>query len=96
MDEKSFLDSYTRTEDGKRALIEQPGGDCVFLENGTRCRIYAARPAQCRAWPFWPANLKSKIAWERSAEKCPGMNRGTLFTLEEILRFVRDFKCGDA
>lgn len=32
-------------------LREQPGGACEFLDARGRCRIYAARPRQCRDFP---------------------------------------------
>jgi Fe-S-cluster containining protein len=63
--------------------------DCIFLRSfgGTRqCAIYSVRPAQCRSWPFWPENLSSPEAWNRAALRCPGINRGRLYTCEEIER----------
>jgi hypothetical protein len=62
------------------SLTEKPDGDCVFLrrENGrTMCGIYPVRPLQCRTWPFWNVNLKSRQAWDEvHRTKCPGMNTG--------------------
>jgi Fe-S-cluster containining protein len=69
------------------SLTEKRNGDCVFLvrENGkTMCGIHPVRPAQCRTWPFWAENLRSRIAWERAAEDCPGMNQGRLVSLSVI------------
>jgi Fe-S-cluster containining protein len=63
--------------------------DCIFLRSvgGTRqCAIYPVRPAQCRSWPFWPENLSSPEAWNRAALRCPGINRGRLYTCEDIER----------
>jgi Fe-S-cluster containining protein len=63
--------------------------DCIFLRavGGTRqCAIYSVRPAQCRTWPFWPENLSRPEAWNRAAMRCPGINRGRLYTCEEIER----------
>jgi hypothetical protein len=94
--EQSFIGEFTHVENGRRALNESANGDCVFLEDGRRCRIYAVRPAQCRAWPFWPASMKSASAWIRAAKKCPGMNGGAHHTFEEILEKLREFKFGDA
>jgi Fe-S-cluster containining protein len=36
---------------------------CVFLSSENQCRIYQARPAQCRAYPFWPNILASQESW---------------------------------
>lgn len=72
------------------SLTEKPGGDCIFLErrNGKAfCTIYEVRPRQCRTWPFWDELLKSRVAWDRAAENCPGMNHGRHYgfvAIEEI------------
>jgi uncharacterized protein len=78
--------------------------DCIFLqeekirvvEHGqeitrTRrtCQIYPVRPLQCRTWPFWPENLSSRRAWNQSAKRCPGMNTGQHYTLQQI-QDIRD------
>ena len=53
-----FLERYTKQysrRPGWRMLRVQPGtGDCVFLENGTKCGVYGARPLQCSSYPWWP------------------------------------------
>ena len=48
--EPAFRSRYVATS-GDR-LIDAPGARCPFLEDGrtTACRIYAARPGQCRAF----------------------------------------------
>lgn len=73
----------------KYTIREEPvTKDCVFLkasENGCRgCAVYAVRPNQCRTWPFWSFNLHSPEQWEMAAARCPGINRGRLYTFEEI------------
>lgn len=69
-------------------IVEDPHTrDCVFLQQtnqGGGCAIYDVRPAQCRSWPFWEWNLDSPDAWNSTARKCPGINRGCLYTPEEI------------
>jgi uncharacterized protein len=55
------------------------------------CGIYEVRPLQCRTWPFWPGNLESKAAWEGETRKCPGMNTGTHYSLQQIEQ-LRDSK----
>lgn len=51
---EDFTQRHTRLRDDRRGLSlqEQPDGACIFLE-GTppSCRIQAAKPAQCRAFP---------------------------------------------
>lgn len=53
------------------------------------CAIYPARPLQCRTWPFWPENLRSKENWNRAGRRCHGINQGRRFTLQQI-HAVRD------
>jgi len=79
---------------GKRAtIIEEPlSRDCIFLTdtNGQKsCAIYPVRPNQCRTWPFWPDNLTTPNDWNRAAMKCPGINRGRLYSFEEIERLKK-------
>jgi len=70
------------------SLTEHANGDCVFLkrENGkSMCTIYPVRPLQCRTWPFWTENLRSKKTWDDLAEsKCPGMNKGQAYDYVQI------------
>jgi Fe-S-cluster containining protein len=63
---------YLRRVGLRYALLERPGGDCVFLQ-GRACAVYDRRPAQCRSFPFWPANLRSPDAWARAAGSCEGI-----------------------
>ena len=63
--------------------------DCIFLNRGLhgekrKCMIYPVRPSQCRMWPFWPSNLANPAAWNETAQKCPGINRGRHYSYEEI------------
>ena len=69
--------------------------DCIFLQDSTgqkRCMIYPVRPSQCRSWPFWSNNLTSANAWNKAAQKCPGINRGRLYSFEEIEKIKRKRK----
>lgn len=69
--------------------------DCIFLQNCAgqkRCMIYPVRPSQCRSWPFWPNNLTSTDAWNKAAQKCPGINRGRRYSFEEIEKIKRSKK----
>ncbi|MFH1370173.1 MAG: YkgJ family cysteine cluster protein [Planctomycetota bacterium] len=61
--------------------------DCIFLRKGREgkvCMIYPVRPRQCRSWPFWPGNLTSPDKWNTAAQKCPGINRGKIYTPEKV------------
>lgn len=70
------------------SLTEKKDGDCVFLtRDGQKvgCSIYPVRPMQCRTWPFWTENLKTRVAWEDLSETlCPGMNTGKHYDFVQI------------
>ncbi|MHC4540437.1 MAG: YkgJ family cysteine cluster protein [Planctomycetota bacterium] len=86
---------YLRRVGLRTTIIEHPTTrDCIFLNDGSDgnqrgCAIYSVRPNQCRNWPFWPENLANAGAWNRAAQKCPGINRGRLYGFEEIEEIKR-------
>jgi uncharacterized protein len=69
-------------------FLSEYGHDCSLLgrdEAGkTWCRAHAARPMQCRTWPFWPDNLRNKGAWEKAGSDCEGIGRGSIVSLRVI------------
>ena len=72
-----FTRAYVRQVGNRFSLTERFNYDCVFLtrDNGKiGCSIYPVRPMQCRTWPFWDENLKSRDAWNRASTRCPGMH----------------------
>lgn len=80
---------YTKTERNGRSLREKPNGDCVFYDRKQGCTIYPVRPRQCQTWPFWESNLRTREAWRRTQEKCPGASHGELIPVEEITRRLK-------
>ena len=60
---EEFIDTYTALARNRAQLTlkEQRDGACVFLETAGACRIYGARPQQCRDFPH---------GWH--VEGCPG------------------------
>lgn len=71
---KDFVKKYTRKVDEKLALIDQNAeGDCIFLKDN-QCTVYAARPVQCRTFPWWLHNLETPEDWENAAKTCEGIN----------------------
>ena len=97
--EETFLAEYARPLSDGMSLIEREtkhGFDCIFLDRTTVpgkaiCSLYVSRPHQCRTWPFWSENLRSKAVWEKMKEitPCPGMNVGGFVSADEV-RIIRD------
>ncbi len=78
MDFDLFARTMLRKTPAGLALVDGPSGDCPLLGEDGRCSIYAARPVQCRTWPWWDENLGRCEDWANASLRCPGMNRGAL------------------
>jgi len=84
-DVEHFEKLYVRRIGIRKSLVEFPNGDCVFFDaQSRRCKVYQARPRQCRSWPFWQSNTRSAEAWRQTCEECPGAGSGKLVPLDEI------------
>tara|TARA_B100001123_G_C14886187_1_gene857973 strand:- start:271 stop:690 length:420 start_codon:yes stop_codon:yes gene_type:complete len=84
-DLERFEKMYVRQVGIRKSLKEYSNGDCVFFDNQTRkCKVYNARPRQCRTWPFWDSNVRDEQAWRETCQACPGSGKGKLYQLEEI------------
>lgn len=78
----------------RKSLNEEPNFDCCLLDQKTGgCRVYDARPIQCRTWPFWRENLTSQNEWNIRTQNCAGCGRGRgqIFTAEEIDAIRKSF-----
>lgn len=64
-------------------------GRCPFLTRDGRCHIYAARPGQCRTYPFWPEVVSTATTWRAEARRCEGIDCGPVIPLSEIRRRIR-------
>lgn len=80
----SFIKKYCDKNDGFFHLKEiQNRPECVFLVKN-KCKVYSARPTQCRTWPFWPETLSPK-SWKKEVVNfCPGANKGQVHSAHEI------------
>ena len=88
-----FRSRFMRRVSLRWTLIEEPlNRNCIFLRDAGGCSIYPVRPRQCRTWPFWASNLTDAAAWNRAAQRCPGINRGKLYSFEEIRRIKKGEK----
>jgi Fe-S-cluster containining protein len=84
-----FEDTFVRSVGKRKSLIEMPNGDCVFFDAQTRrCRVYQARPLQCRTWPFWQSNVQSLRTWQQACRMCPGSGQGPAVPWETVKLLV--------
>jgi len=83
--EYSFRRDYLIGVDSCFIMRSRLNLDCIMLDQRSgRCKIYEARPEQCRDYPWWPDLLTSPEAWNAEEARCPGINKGRLWTCSEI------------
>jgi Fe-S-cluster containining protein len=83
-----FKKKYCEFSDGYLHLKElNIDGNCQFLKN-KKCSIYAARPIQCRTWPFWKENMNAKKWKEELIDFCPGIGKGRLISASTIQKKI--------
>ncbi|MBN2527392.1 MAG: YkgJ family cysteine cluster protein [Deltaproteobacteria bacterium] len=90
-----FLNTHCANDEYGNVHLTMVEGHCNFLENN-KCMVYSVRPWQCRAWPFWSENLNAEDWHGDVTECCPGIDRGRLYSKEEIEAIAdgRDKKYG--
>ncbi|EQB40660.1 hypothetical protein M947_02295 [Sulfurimonas hongkongensis] len=75
---KDFVKKYLYREGFKYSIKERKVGDsyeCIFYDATTNgCRVYEARPIQCRTFPFWDY-FKTRI--DELQLECPGVILGS-------------------
>ena len=87
MSSAEFIEAYCRQIDiggfHRISLVEKKNHDCIFWEPGG-CKVYNARPLQCRSYPFWHPVMATAETWEEEAKHCPGINKGKKHSCKEI------------
>ncbi|CAI5737176.1 unnamed protein product [Peronospora destructor] len=77
-----FKQSYTHTvlevdasgqKKAQRVLRQTPDDRQCFFLQGSKCTVYAARPTQCRTFPWWQQHLVSDYDWQLAAADCEGI-----------------------
>ena len=79
-----FRRRYLTRVDANTEGLRIAHGQCVFLDDQRRCRIYSVRPVQCRTYPWWPEVVNSNTSWHAEARRCEGINRGGYVPLATI------------
>jgi Fe-S-cluster containining protein len=76
-------------QDEPGVCLTRAAHGCVFLDDTTNaCTVHAARPTQCRIFPFWPMALESPEAWQREVGDLCGreaLEQGPVYTVEQVL-----------
>ena len=72
-----------RDDEGDWVLATPDDKACHFLGDGV-CTVHEVKPLQCRTFPFWPENVRTKSAWTRVAGYCPGIGEGGILPVEAI------------
>ncbi len=85
---KEFMRNHCSRLEGR--TIIKFGDNVCSLAAGNECLVYRVRPIQCRAWPFWHENLDEWVWHEEVASICPGVNRGRLYSQEEIEQIANE------
>lgn len=70
--------------DDRQGLRITEKGRCILLDQNGMCRVYEARPAQCKSYPWWPELVSQESAWKREARRCEGIGRGDVIPVEVI------------
>jgi Fe-S-cluster containining protein len=83
LNNEELLKKFCTTNRNNIFLKDSDKNYCIFLEDN-HCRIYEVRPLQCRTFPFWPENLKSKYRWKLVKLYCSGIDQGPIFSYEKI------------
>ena len=72
---EKFREKYVSLRNGKLALHCGADGFCVFFKKDTGCMVHEAKPAVCRAWPFFRGNLVDPLGLAMAKDFCPGIAR---------------------
>ncbi len=91
MGRRAFLAEHCRLVDMGGTILyslrEKANFDCAFWEDG--CKVYLARPLQCRTYPFWERIAGDARTWADEALSCPGIGRGPLRDPGEVESIMR-------
>ncbi len=69
-----FVEQYLYKKGYKYSIKEvlyEDSHDCIFYDRASNgCRVYEARPTQCRTFPFWDY-FKQRV--DELKDECPGI-----------------------
>ena len=71
---KTLITDFCQVRNGKVSVKTGEDGFCIFYDQEKKCLIHLVKPRSCRLWPFYPALLEDRYAWEEAKGACPGIN----------------------
>jgi hypothetical protein len=88
---EKFEEKYITRRDTHPRLRMRLGERCYFLLDGG-CSVHAAKPLQCRIFPYWPENVDSRASWHRLRKYCPGIGAGALVQIGTVRREAETYR----
>ncbi len=91
---QDVLTRFTELMRGQPVIRCGSDGNCIFFREGEGCVIHPARPAVCRAWPFFRGNLVDHVSFAMAREDCPGISKtcSHVSFAREGYRYLREYK----
>ena len=80
-------------EEKARLFLKQDNGACIFLDDDSRCTIYAYKPMVCRLLPFEISGVMQAdepIMHLKPIDECPGYGRGNHLDEDFMWQVERD------
>ncbi len=91
----AFEERYVYRTKKQRRLRVPRHAQCEFLLDGG-CSVHAAKPLQCRAFPYWPELVGKKREWEKAGTWCPGIGKGQLVNIQMARATAAEMKSAHA
>lgn len=88
----AFKRRYTFVDEYGWRQLRFRGERCVFLGANDRCTVYAARPVQCRTFPFWRELVSAGRFTAEARELCEGIGRGPLHSIADAEKLMDEFE----
>ncbi|NLB34422.1 MAG: YkgJ family cysteine cluster protein [Elusimicrobia bacterium] len=71
---KDFFNKYVQSYGARMRIRGAADKACIFLK-GRSCTVYAARPSQCRKFPFWLESMSDAESFIETAGFCSGVKK---------------------
>ena len=89
----AFEQRYVYRTRNQRRLRVPRHAQCEFLKDGG-CSVHPAKPLQCRTFPYWPELVGNRKNWRKTAEWCPGIDKGELVNIQVARDVAQEMRTG--